>query len=417
MIGRKLDNKLTKALKSNTACIIFDVKGNVMDASDSFLECVKYDLEEIKGKHHRIFCTPETLSSSDYGFFWQELARGHSQSGTFQRINAKGEDVWLEATYLPVEGGNGKVAYVIKIASDVTEKHENAVDQNAILSALDASMAVIEFTPEGYVISANKNFLDAVGHSFSAVRGQHHEMFCTPEFYQENPDFWYELAHNNLKQGKFKRIAANGKTVWLEATYNPVIDESGNVFKVVKFATDITKDVEKEQAARRAVESARTTSLQTETIAKDGLDQLEEAVRIAKHVAVEVEGAQGIINALNQQVHTINDITNTISRIAQQTNLLALNASVEAARAGEHGRGFSVVAKEVKELSQGSTEAAKKISDVLGENNELIRQASERMNEVVEQSSSNRERVAQTQSVISEILSGAERVSRAIDSL
>ncbi|NUJ59893.1 hypothetical protein HUS66_09710 [Halomonas taeanensis] len=205
--------------------------------------------------------------------------------------------------------------------------------------------------------------------------------------------------------------------VWLEATYNPVVDGSGNVFKVVKFATDITKDVEKEHAARRAVESARTTSLQTETIAKDGLRQLEEAVETAQHVASEVKGAQDVISALNQQVHTINEITNAISRIAQQTNLLALNASVEAARAGEHGRGFAVVAKEVKELSQGSTEAATKISDVLGENNELIRQASERMNEVVDQSATNRERVAQTQSVIREILSGAERVSRAIDSL
>nr|WP_302675515.1 methyl-accepting chemotaxis protein [Halomonas taeanensis] len=157
--------------------------------------------------------------------------------------------------------------------------------------------------------------------------------------------------------------------------------------------------------------------MQTETIAKDGLRQLEEAVETAQHVASEVKGAQDVISALNQQVHTINEITNAISRIAQQTNLLALNASVEAARAGEHGRGFAVVAKEVKELSQGSTEAATKISDVLGENNELIRQASERMNEVVDQSATNRERVAQTQSVIREILSGAERVSRAIDSL
>ncbi|WP_304526518.1 PAS domain-containing methyl-accepting chemotaxis protein [Halomonas sp. I5-271120] len=357
------------------------------------------------------------MRSSEYELFWKELAGGKSQSGTFQRINAAGGDVWLEATYLPVEGRNGKVAYVMKIASDVTEKHQNAVDQGAILSALDASMAVIEFTPDGHVISANKNFLGAIGYSLADIKGQHHAMFCTPEFYQENSGFWHELAQNNLKQGKFKRIASDGQIVWLEATYNPVVDESGDVFKVVKFATDITSDIEKEHAARRAVESARTTSQQTETIANDGLGQLEEAVKTARHVASEVEGAQGIINALNQQIHKINEITNTISRIAQQTNLLALNASVEAARAGEHGRGFAVVAKEVKQLSQGSTEAAKKISDVLGENNELIRQASERMNEVVDQSATNRERVAQTQSVISEILSGAERVSRAIDSL
>lgn len=417
MIGRKVDKKLIEAIKSNTPCITFDVKGNILDASDSFLECVKYNLEEIKGKHHRIFCTPETFRSSEYEFFWEELARGKGQGGTFQRINANGGDVWLEATYLPVEGRNGKIAYVVKIASDVTDKHENAVDQGAILSALDASMAVIEFTPEGHVVRANKNFLDAMGYSLPEVKGKHHSMFCTPEFYQESSSFWEELARNNLRQGKFKRIASNGQIVWLEATYNPVVDGSGNVFKVVKFATDITKDVEKEHAARRAVESARTTSLQTETIAKDGLRQLEEAVETAQHVASEVKGAQDVISALNQQVHTINEITNAISRIAQQTNLLALNASVEAARAGEHGRGFAVVAKEVKELSQGSTEAATKISDVLGENNELIRQASERMNEVVDQSATNRERVAQTQSVIREILSGAERVSRAIDSL
>lgn len=417
MIGRNLEGNLFEAVKTHTPCITFDTQGNILDASESFLGCVGYRLGDVKGKHHRIFCPPEIHQSNEYRDFWKQLAEGKSQNGTFRRVNSSGENVWLEATYLPVKAKNGKVSYILKIAYDVTEKHDNSFDKEAVLSALYASMAVIEFTPDGHVISANKNFLDAVGYRLSDIKDKHHSMLCPTEFYQENPGFWDELSCNKLQQGKFKRVASGGKSIWLEATYNPVVDESGRVFKVVKFATDITSETEAEHAAHRAVASARTTSQQTEMIAKDGLAQLEEAVKTARHVASEAEGAQSIINALNQQIQTINEITNTISRIAQQTNLLSLNASVEAARAGEHGRGFSVVAKEVKSLSHGSTEAAKRISEVLGENNELIRQASGKMDTVVTQSATSRERVGETQSVISEILLGAERVSKAIDSL
>ncbi|MFD2189687.1 methyl-accepting chemotaxis protein [Pistricoccus aurantiacus] len=413
----KKTSSLHEALKAHTACILFTPEGVILDASDAFLDVVGYKLQDIKGQHHRLFCTSETHQTSAYKKFWKDLAKGESRGGTFHRLDRQGRTIWLEATYLPVKNRHGRVGYIIKIANDVTAKHQAAADQDAVLTALNASMAVIEFTPTGEVIRANDNFLKAMEYRLQDIAGRHHRMFCSDAFYRENPCFWEELADNAFKQGKFERFTATGRTIWLEATYNPVVNEDGQVIKIVKFATDITDAVEEERAARSAVESARTTAQQTEAIAANGLDQLAQAVTTADSAAAEVEAAQSIIGALHRQINTINEITGTISRIAQQTNLLALNASVEAARAGEHGRGFAVVAKEVRELSQGSTASAQEISAVLGENNELIRQASDKMSDAASQSASSRKRVGETQGIIQEILSGAESVSYAVSRL
>lgn len=205
--------------------------------------------------------------------------------------------------------------------------------------------------------------------------------------------------------------------MWLEATYNPVTDGEGRVTRIVKFATDITPAIQAEAAARQAVEAARVSARQTETVAADGLAQLEEAVDSTRQAGDEIQATQEIISALQEQVRTINGITDAISRIAQQTNLLALNAAVEAARAGEHGRGFAVVAKEVRELSQGATRAADEITRVLNDNNARIGLANRKILDVVDHSRANQQRVHATQDVIREIRDGAQRVSEAIREL
>ena len=318
---------------------------------------------------------------------------------------------------MPIKNRRGKVVQVFKVASDVTEKHQRAARERAILQALDSSMAVIEFTPDGYILEANSNFEQAMGYSLDHIRGEHHRMFCDREFYQQYPNFWKQLANGEFKQGKFRRLNAQGRVVWLEATYNPIVDNEGNIVKVVKFATDITRAIEASEAAKATVSSARTSSSQTERIAQEGLEHLHKVISHFQHASDTLGNAQELISALNSQAEQINKTANTIAQIASQTNLLSLNAAVEAARAGEQGRGFAVVANEVRQLARGSSEAVNEITRVLKENSALVLRTTEAMQRVVEQGHTSQTSVQEIESIVNEILQGAQSVSHSIERL
>lgn len=211
------DTDRIKALKTCVATIEFLPDGTILDANDLFLGVAGYTLAEVKGKHHRMFCCEEYAGTPEYAEFWRKLARGESQSGFFQRKNKAGDDVWLEATYFPIRDNSGKVVSVMKTASDVTSQKTKLDSQSAIFEALDRSTAIIEFHPDGTIIQANENFTNAVGYSLDEIQGQHHKMFCHPEFYEENPNFWRELESGDIKSGLFKRQNKAGETMWLEA--------------------------------------------------------------------------------------------------------------------------------------------------------------------------------------------------------
>ncbi|MFG6667215.1 methyl-accepting chemotaxis protein [Halomonas sp. HNIBRBA4712] len=408
---------LPLALQAHTASIHFSPEGVIEDASPIFLQKIGYRLEDIVGQHHSLFCPPEEVGSQDYQRFWAALARGEPQQGSFRRISASGEDLWLEAIYLPVRNRRGKVDRIVKIASDISTRHQSAENHSAVLKALDSSMAVIEFTPDGTILNANANFERTMGYSSAQIKGQHHRLFCTADFLPRLTTFWSELASGQFKQGKFERIDSQGKSVWLEATYNPVYDKQGQVIKVVKFATDITAAVREGEAARRAVLSAQSTSSQTEQIAQNGLDHLHRVLEESRQAAQTLEDAQTLMAALNKQAQTINSITASIARIANQTNLLSLNAAVEAARAGEQGRGFAVVANEVRQLAKGSSDAVEEITRVLKENSELVERTSQAVSQVVEQGKTSQASVGEIEVIVNEILAGARGVSTSVERL
>ncbi|WP_052383886.1 methyl-accepting chemotaxis protein [Litchfieldella xinjiangensis] len=405
------------AIKESMAYIEFTPNGEVVTANDLFLDAMGYGLDEIRGKHHRMFCPDEIAAGEAYMRFWRDLADGKQQAGSFQRITKRGELIWLEATYFPVRGSSGQVSGVIKIATDITHKHQDSLSREAVLTALNDSMAVIEFTPQGDILRANQNFLKAVGYSAEQLAGKHHRIFCNERFYRENPHFWANLASGEFNAGQFERLKANGETLWLEATYNPVMDAEGNVTKVVKFATDITPRILQAEATRRAVDSASSVATQTEQIAVSGLERLGEAVSNSKQANTEIGSLEEIIGLLNAQAKDINQITAAISRVAEQTNLLSLNAAIEAARAGEHGKGFSVVASEVRKLAQQAGSAATNISQVLSENAKLTQAATQKIASASTQSGSTQDKLADVTRVVNEMLEGAKEVSRAVERL
>ncbi|MBS0881867.1 PAS domain-containing methyl-accepting chemotaxis protein [Pantoea sp. JGM49] len=367
------------AIKQHVAWIEFSPSGEILSANPQFLEVTGYNLHEIQGQHHRIFCSPAYSQSSEYFAFWQTLASGASVTGIFERFNKQRQRFYLSATYFPVSDDKGKVYKVIKVASDITARHEELEHKEAVITALDRSMAVIEFTPDGHILTANANFLTHMGYELKTIVGQHHRLFCFDNFYRENPEFWRKIAKGQHFVGRFERKTAAGERIWLEASYNPVFDADGKVYKVIKIASDITTRVE---AAKRVADIALTTSEQTSQITDNANEVLDETIRNSGLVAVQVNAATDIGTQLNASAKSINEVVETINLIASQTNILALNAAIEAARAGEAGRGFSVVADEVRRLAASTSSATKKITQVVEHNAMLIHQMEQQLGEV-----------------------------------
>ncbi|GHA40752.1 methyl-accepting chemotaxis protein [Photobacterium aphoticum] len=411
------EQNLYAAIFKNTAYIEFDKSGNILTASNKFLNCVGYTLEEIQNKHHRMFCETSYTYSSEYAEFWRALAAGESFEGTFTRICKDGHHVILSATYIPVIDDQGQVERVFKIAADVTSVHKTDAQKQSVIDALNKSMAVIEFSIDGKVIRANDNFLNTLRYRESEIIGQHHRMFCFDDFYRENPDFWSDLRAGRYKSGQFLRRDSSGRNVWIEATYNPILDEQGNVVSVVKFATDVTEQVERNLAISQASEVAYSTSVETSQIALEGSKLLQDSVEVSHEISEKVAGAAAKIADLNERSNNISQIVLTIKGIAEQTNLLALNAAIEAARAGDQGRGFAVVADEVRKLASRTAESTAEITHVVDENQELTTDITQFMQEVATISDLGSAKMSEVSTVMEEIYKGAENVSSTVMSL
>ncbi|MBP9655524.1 MAG: PAS domain S-box protein, partial [Rhodocyclaceae bacterium] len=404
------------AVDRSSAMIEFKPDGTIIGANDNFLTTVGYRLEEIQGQHHRLFCFPDYQASAEYRRFWQRLAAGEYIRDRFLRRNKQGQEVWLEASYNPILGADGRVESVLKLATDITALVAREQEQESMIDAIGRSMAVIAFNLKGEVLEANANFLQTMGYRLEDIRGKHHRQFCTREE-ADSPayrDFWERLNRGEFFSGRFQRVNRNGDIVWLSATYNPVFDASGRLYKVVKFARDITPQVQQQQAESDAAKLAYEISQRTDDSARHGAEVISETVTMVRGIADELSRAAEGISAVSQQSEMISSIVQTIRGIAEQTNLLALNAAIEAARAGEQGRGFAVVADEVRSLAARTAQATVEIVEVVKRNHELAQDAVDNMQSSQHKVEQGVALVNQAGQVIEEIQSGARQVVDAV---
>ena len=236
------------AIHKSHAVITFDMFGTILSANDIFLGAMGYSADEVEGRHHRMFVEPSFSHSAEYAVFWRELGKGRHQTGLYRRFGKAGREVWLQASYSPVFDMAGRPVKVVKYATIVTDEKLQQAEHQGQIAAIDRAQCVVSFTTDGHVVDANDNFLELTGYKLSEVRGRHHRLFM-PEHAVEGEDyraFWRALASGEYQAGEYKRIGKGGKEIWLQATYNPILDTSGHPLRIVKYATDITAEKQRQ---------------------------------------------------------------------------------------------------------------------------------------------------------------------------
>jgi len=387
------------ALHRSQAIIEFKLDGTIVTANANFLTAMGYTLEEIKGRHHSMFLEPGAKDTPEYRQLWQGLNRGEYKAGQFKRLGKGGREVWIEASYNPVLDRAGRPYKVVKFATDISQQKATFADLDGKVQAIGRSQAVIEFQPDGTIITANENFLGVMGYTLDEVKGRHHRIFVDAAEAESAGyrQFWEKLNRGEYQAAQYKRIGKGGKEIWIEASYNPVFDLNGRLWKVVKFATDLSKRKQEnatlanefetnvkalvgsvatsaanlQTAAQSLAAAAEQTNGQSSTVSAAAEElsasvgeiarQITESSRVVGTAVSEARKSEELVASLVGAAARIGDVSKLIADIAGQTNLLALNATIEAARAGEAGKGFAVVASEVKSLATQTAKATEEI--------------------------------------------------------
>ena len=408
--------QVKESLESEMLCLTLDPEGRVEWANANFLQELAYSLGEIVGRAIEDLVPAHVRQDEFQLRFKHALARGEHFAGAVRLMRGNGKEAWLRSIVQPVRSSEGRIKQFSMFSSDLTRTIESSREHENLITALMRSTALIEFDLEGHVLTANDRFLGAMGYSLAQIEGKHHRMFCEPQEYNsaEYQQFWKRLNAGEFVAARFKRVDSHGRLVWLEATYNPVVDANERLYKVVKFATVITEQVNREQAVAEAANIAYSTSLQTDDSAQRGTTVVTQAVDVMRDLAQHMQQAGEGIEALNAQSQVIGSIVKTISGIAEQTNLLALNAAIEAARAGEQGRGFAVVADEVRQLASRTSKATEEIVGVVRQNQDMARDAVALMADGRAQAEQGLALAAEAGTVIVEIQDGAQKVVSAV---
>ncbi len=392
------------AISKSQAVIEFNLDGSIIVANDNFLSVTGYRLEEIVGQHHSLFVHPSERSSPDYSRFWQQLNAGEFVSGEFKRVSKSGNEIWIQASYNPIFDDNGKPCKVVKFATDITDSKILNADVTGQIDAIHKSQAVIEFNMDGTIRVANDNFLATLGYSLGEIQGKPHRMFVESDYgaSREYKDFWDRLRQGEFQSGEYKRIGKGGREVWIQASYNPILDLSGRPFKVVKYATDTTAQKQLQQTIETVLEktqraiSAMARGDLTHRMDGDFTGEfatlqsaindcfenlhgtLSEIRSVADNVSSEsAEIANGNNNLSQRTVEQASNLEETASSMEEMTTTVqqnaanASNANELALSASQQAKSGGAIVDSAVRAMDGLNESSKKISDIIGVINDI----------------------------------------------
>ncbi|MEP1613605.1 MAG: PAS domain S-box protein [Roseobacter sp.] len=328
-----------QAISKSQAVIEFDLDGNIQTANPNFLTAMGYELEEVVGKHHKIFVDEEHAQTAEYKEFWQSLKEGTFKSGEFLRYAKGGREIWIQATYNPIFGADGKATKVVKFASDITPQKQASADANGRLSAISKSQAAIEFDVEGNILTANDNFLSTMGYSLDELIGQHHRIFveqaeAASEGYSK---MWSSLANGEYLSGEFKRVSKDGNEIWINGSYNPIFDIFGKPYKIVKYAVDVTQRKQATEALVKGLEALAAGDL---------------TAMLPSSLGGEFAGLRETFNntliRLDELVRSILVASNSI---AEDTNAIATNANDLSTRGARQAAALEETSAAMEEMT------------------------------------------------------------------
>lgn len=396
---------INTALNRVQAVIEFELDGTILHANENFLRVVGYSLAEVQGKHHAIFCDPEYVKTDEYSNFWAKLGRGEFDQGEYKRRARDGREVWINASYNPILDADGKPYKVIKFATDITALKKRNVEYEGKVSAIGKAQAVIEFDMQGNVLEANDNFLAVMDYDLSDIQGEHHRMFCEPEYASstEYKKFWQKLNRGEFDAGRYKRLGNHGKVVWIQATYNPILDLNGKPYKVVKFAIDISEQVNLENSIQaKAANDSRKVNALLDSVARaaqgdltcnivpEGGEPIDLLAGGISKMIIDLRGVIGnVVSAANGFADASNAIAERATGVAVGTQ--ALGATVEEMNASIDGLTFSInsiaentsnadsLAKATQQEAESGARAVAKSIEAM----DLINRSSEDIGEIV----------------------------------
>ncbi|MGZ5835656.1 MAG: methyl-accepting chemotaxis protein [Xanthobacteraceae bacterium] len=356
----RLNEGMITAIGRAQAVIEFGLDGKIQHANENFLKTLGYTLDEIKGQHHSMFVDPSYRQSPEYRAFWEKLGRGDLDAGQYRRVGKGGKEVWIQASYNPILDSNGKPFKVVKYATDITEQKKATANFEGQISAISKAQAVIEFSLDGKIIAANENFLKTLGYSLGEIQGQHHSLFVEPSYRlsAEYRMFWEKLGRGEYDSGQYKRIAKGGKEIWIQASYNPIMDMNGKPFKVVKYATDVTVQVEATQALKLAVQQVQDV---IETAKENDLTQRVPLEGKSGEIAALCSGVNGLIdtmtNVIGEIKSTSREVSNASAEISTSTTDLSQRTEEQAASLEETSASMEEISVTVKKNAENAQEA------------------------------------------------------------
>ncbi|WP_413580685.1 methyl-accepting chemotaxis protein [Bdellovibrio sp. HCB288] len=353
------------------AVIEFNLDGTILSANENFLATTGYGLSEIQGKHHKMFCDPAYVSSFEYKEFWEKLAKGEFVAGEFKRFGKGGGEVWINASYNPIFNADGKPFKVVKFATDITKAKMTSAENEGKISAISKAQAVIEFNLDGTIITANENFLATVGYSLGEIKEKHHRMFCDMDYTRSSDysAFWQKLNRGEFDSGRYQRVGAGGRKIWIQATYNPIMDASGKPYKVVKFASDITAQVEMEQSIKlKAEEDQQKVDQLLAVVNRAAAGDLSTAISVSGTDALG-QLASGIATMMRDLRIVIGKVVDSAGNFGESSKSIASQSNNVAS--GAHSLGATV--EEMNASIEEFTASIASIADNTKKANELAK--------------------------------------------